>query len=140
MQVEKAKHKTDSVVRSGEQGRKNFLNVLLKRFSEQPSEDLESSEPKTEETSGAKTEETSGAKIEESSEATRPPKILMVRTENLVHEPFQQTKELKVSYMHLILSYQLWDIRFSVISYVIWDSFLAENNANIYSFRPYQRK
>lgn len=87
-----------AIVKTDKHKKETFWDRTLKRFtSESKSEESseETNEAKVEETSEAKVEETSEGKVEESSEATHLPKIFMVRTENLVHEPFQQTKELK---------------------------------------------
>ena len=80
---------TAAVVKSDEPPQKeNFRDRILRHFT---------LEPKSEESSEAKVEDSSEAKVEDSSEATNLPTIFMVRTENLIHEPFKQTEELKVS-------------------------------------------
>ena len=112
-----------AIVKTDKHKKETFWDRTLKRFtSESKSEETseETNEAKVEETSEAKVEETSEGKVEESSEATHLPKIFMVRTENLVHEPFQQTKELKVGCV--------------VVSYMGCIRYL------LLQFRPYQRK
>ena len=120
-----------AIVKTDKHKKETFWDRTLKRFtseskSEETSEETneakveETSEAKVEETSEGKVEESSEGKVEESSEATHLPKIFMVRTENLVHEPFQQTKELKVGCV--VVS------RMGCIRYLLLQ------------FRPYQRK
>ena len=46
--------------------------------------------------------------MEEQDDKTETQKLLMVRTKNLVHDPFESTQEIKVSISDLLKGYMCW--------------------------------